>query len=318
MKKNLKQFIIKSAILMMILLGVTFLFRFPIDYYNLAMLSMNKATRIFSKSDALKIMGLAVLFFTLYFKKQIGAIKHEKQNMLISASLIISGVLVVAAYYFLRYLANINGITACFYYYMIIILSLLILMSAFTFFAVGVFSFSYLKIFYGKFKKELGITLILSVIAYNLLMFFQNLWPYFSSSIARILYWMFSPFYPTYLALEKTPILDVNGFVVSIGAPCSGIESLFLFAAFSIGIFVLDHERLKTKTFILSSIVGLIGIYFVNILRLFLLLLTGIYINPDFAVGMFHTNVGWVLFVIYFLIYYYIVTKFIYKKRFTK
>jgi exosortase/archaeosortase family protein len=115
------------------------------------------------------------------------------------------------------------------------------------------------------------------------------------------------------LDMSLTPILDVNGFAVSIGAPCSGIESLFLFAAFSIGIFVLDHKRIKRVPFIISSIIGIIGIYFVNILRLFLLILTGIYVNPDFAVGLFHTNVGWILFVIYFLFYYYIMKKFIYK-----
>lgn len=313
MDKNLKYFLIKSALLLGALLFVTFLFRFPIDYFNLKLFSMNDATRLFSKSDALKIMALTILFFALYYKEKIAKIVHEKQNMLTSTLLVLAGIVSVVIYYFLRYIANLNNVVSGVYFYLTIIASLLSLVVAFAFFTIGIFSFKYLKKFYLELKKPLWITLILAVVAYNLLMLFQNLWPFFSYTISKILFALFNPFFPTMLDMSLTPILDVNGFAVSIGAPCSGIESLFLFAAFSIGIFVLDHKRIKRVPFIISSIIGIIGIYFVNILRLFLLILTGIYVNPDFAVGLFHTNVGWILFVIYFLFYYYIMKKFIYK-----
>jgi len=313
MDKNLKYFMIKSIMLLGILLLVTFLFRFPIDYFKIKLLSMNDATRIFSKSDAIKIMALAILFFTLYYKERIAKIKHDEQRILQSTLLVFTGIIAVVIYYFLRYLANINNIVSGFPFYITLAVSLLSLVVAFILFTIGVFSSKYLKAFYKELKKPLWITLILIIVVYNLLMLFQNLWPFFSSTISRILFTLFSPLFPTFLELSTTPILDVNGFVVSIGAPCSGIESLFLFAAFSIGIYALDHKRLKTIPFIIASIIGVIGIYFVNILRLFLLILTGIYVNPNFAVGLFHTNVGWILFAIYFLIYYYIMRKFIYK-----
>jgi exosortase/archaeosortase family protein len=318
MEKNLKKFAVKSVILVLALLAVTFIFRFPIDYFNLKILAMNTATRIFSKSDALKIMALAILFFALYYKERISKINHEKQNYALSASFIFLGLITVTAYYFLRYLANAYDITTGIYFVIIFIASSICLIVAFALFAVGIFSFKYLKDIYKEFKKELWITGTLTVIAYFLLMLFQSLWPYFSYSITRILYRMFEPFYPVYLELARTPILDVNGFSVAIAAPCAGIESIFLFAAFSIGIYSLDHKRIKKTPFIIATIIGIIGIYFVNILRLFLLILTGIYISPDFAVGMFHTNVGWILFVIYFLIYYYIIRKFIYKPALSK
>lgn len=315
MEKNFKVFLVKSAVLLAVLLGVTFLFRFPIDFFNLKMFSMNEATRIFSKSDAIKIMSLAILFFAMYFKERISGINHEKQNYGKSALLVLAGIIAVAGYYFLRYVANVNNIDGGAWFFFVYSASIILLGAAFALFSVGVFSFGYLKKIYKEFTLQIWITTTLTVVAYFLLMFFQSLWPYFSYSITIILYGMFSPFYPTYLELRESPFLDVSGFGVSIGAPCSGIESLFLFAAFSIGIYALDHKKIKNTPFWIATVIGIVGIYFVNILRLFLLVLTGIYISPDFAVGMFHTNVGWILFVIYFLFYYYIIRKFIYTSK---
>jgi len=318
MEKNLKQFLIKSGILIGALLLVTFLFRFPIDFFNIKLLSMNDATRLFSKSDAIKIMALAIIFFTIYCKDKISKINHEKINFTNTIIFGVAGLIFVTAYYFLRYLANVKDISSGMPFYLMLGASLLSLIFAFAAFTLSIFSFNYLKKFYISLKKEIWITIILSIIAYNILMWFQSLWPLFTNSISRLLISMFSPFFPTYLELGPVPLLDVNGFVVTIGAPCSGIESLFLFIAFSIGIYVLDHQKIKKIRFVLFSIIGLVGIYFVNVLRLFLLILTGIYISPDFAVGMFHTNVGWILFAIYFLIYYYIIRKFIYNKPHSK
>jgi exosortase/archaeosortase family protein len=315
MEKNLKTFMIKGAVLIALLFGVTFLFRFFIDFLNIGLLSMNNATRLFSKSDALKILALTVLFFGLYYKEKIIKISHDKQPKVASILFGTAGFFAVAFYYYLRYIANVYGIESGRSMILIQIASMITLVIAFALFLVAAFSFSYLKKFYHELKKPLLITSGIAIAAYFLMMWFQSLWPLFTNSITRILYALFNPLYPTYVEMGRAPLLDVNGFVVSIGAPCSGIESIFLFAAFSIGIYVLDHQRLQKRKFLIASLIGIVGIYFVNILRLFLLILTGIYISPDFAVGMFHSNVGWILFALYFLCYYYLIRKFIYLKK---
>lgn len=312
MERNLKLLLIKGGVLVGVLLGVTFLFRFPIDYFHLELLRMNEATRLFSKSDALKVLALAILFFALYYRERIARVKHEKQDFWVSSAFISGGFLFVVAYYALRYLANLHGITSGWQLLLVMLASAFSLALSFSCFAVGVFSWPYLRRLYASFRKELWVACALSVLAYALLMLFQGLWPLFSYAISRLLFVMFSPFYATHLEFDASPVLTVDSFTVSIGPPCSGIESLFLFAAFSLGVYALDHRRLKKGWFLFSSLLGLVGIYFVNVARLFLLVLTGIYVSPSFAVGMFHTNVGWILFAIYFMIYYYIITKFIY------
>jgi exosortase/archaeosortase family protein len=318
MEKNVKLFMIKSGVFLGILLAVSVLFRFSFDFFTITALSMNEATRIFSKSDALKVIALSVLFFGLYYKDKIARISHEKQNNTTIVILIMSGLMMISFYYFLRYIANAFNVVSGFYFYLIFILSLISLVFSFAFFAVSVFSWNYIMRFYEKFKVPVFVTSLLALSGYFLLMFFQGLWPMFVYPITKILFFLFRPFYPVYMELHEAPLMDVDGFVVSIGAACSGIESLFLFVAFSIGIFVLDHEKLNKNRFLIYSVIGIIGIYFVNILRLFLLILTGVHISPEFAVGIFHSNIGWLMFVIYFAIYYYFMRKFIYKKTVPK
>jgi exosortase/archaeosortase family protein len=313
MEKNLKTFIRKSIIFIFLILAVMFFFKFPIDLFNLALLKNDTTNRLFSKSDALKILSLAVLFFTMYFKERISKIGHEKPKLAQQAICFFTGLVLVSAYYLLRYLGNLYEIKEGIFLFFISMGSLIALVHAFAFFSVSVFSFDYLKRFYSSFKKELWVTALLCVIAYNLLMLVQGQWYLFSNSITILLFNMFNPFFPSAYSLEgDVPLLQVNDFLVAIGAPCSGIESMFLFAAFAIGIFALDCKRMRKVAFLVSAVLGLIGIYFVNLIRLFLLMLVGIYINPEFAVGMFHTNVGWLLFVIYFLCYYLIIKTFIY------
>jgi hypothetical protein len=136
--------------------------------------------------------------------------------------------------------------------------------------------------------------------------------------ISTILYILLSPLYPTTLYSATAPILEIGNFAVSIGPPCSGIDSMFLFIAFFAAIFALDHKKLKTVPFIITTIVGIIGTYIVNIIRLLLLMIIGVEISPRLAVGIFHTNAGWLFFVLYFISYYLVTKRFIYKKGLLK
>ncbi|MBN2142786.1 exosortase/archaeosortase family protein [Candidatus Woesearchaeota archaeon] len=318
-RKNTKEFIIKGVILVAIFLGVTFLFRFPIDYFHLTLLRMTEATRVFSKSDGLKVFALAGMFFTLYYQRRINNIAHPKQDIPKTVIFGILGFLLVTAYYGLRFISNAYEITSGPSFYAVYASSILVLVIAFGSFLLATFSFDYLKRFYSEFRKELWITAIAAVICYNLLMFFQNQWRLFSATITNILAFLFQPLFPTsYSLIGEAPLLQVSNFTVSIGPPCSGIESMFLFVAFSVGIFALDHAKMRKLPYLGASLLGFVGVYFVNILRLFLLMLTGIYVSPEFAVGLFHTNIGWLLFVIYFLCYYLVMKRFIYYASSTK
>ncbi|MEM4398030.1 MAG: archaeosortase/exosortase family protein, partial [Candidatus Woesearchaeota archaeon] len=75
----------------------------------------------------------------------------------------------------------------------------------------------------------------------------------------------------------------------------------------------VDRKRLKIIQTIIAFILGLIGMFLTNMIRILLLFIIGAYVSADFALGMFHNNIGWILFIIYFYLFFKIIRKFIYK-----
>lgn len=316
MEKNLKKFLTKAIILVAVIYFTRVLFQFPVEYFNLALFKQTIASRLFSKIDGLKVLSIVVIFFAFYYRKKVAEIDYGRFNLKSSLIFLLLGELAVASYYLVRFLANYYEITQGTILYITQLIIFFILVSAFSLFVISVFSLSYLKKFVKFFKKELIITLIISIILYNLLIFFQNQWYVISKGVADILFFILSLFYDVlYYFNGNAPVLEINNFAVSIGAPCSGIDSMFLFISFFAAIYALDHKRLKKSIFFTVFIVGFIGVYIVNVLRLLLLILVGIHISPRFAVGLFHTNAGWVFFLAYFLIYYLVIKKFIYQSN---
>ena len=98
-----------------------------------------------------------------------------------------------------------------------------------------------------------------------------------------------------------TPMLNVESFTVAVGAPCSGLESLTMFLGLSILLFIYERENLNPKRFAVTMLIGLLGVFILNIIRMSLLMAIGTR-HPDFALGLFHSNAGWMFFSIFVLI----------------
>ena len=77
------------------------------------------------------------------------------------------------------------------------------------------------------------------------------------------------------------------------------------------------HEINRRRAFALF-IPGMAGMFGVNILRIYLLYLMAIYISVDFALSAFHSNIGWILFVLYFVVFEYFSYSWIRKWDFKK
>ncbi|GIU70303.1 MAG: hypothetical protein KatS3mg002_1539 [Candidatus Woesearchaeota archaeon] len=188
----------------------------------------------------------------------------------------------------------------------------------------SIFGISFTKYELKEYRKEILFFIIASVVFFILMLLVQNLWSYFSGAISEILYRIFSlffdnvtykPFVSSFTMTEGGgPLLGINNFRAIVGKPCSGIDSFLLFTSLYALIFILDYKRLKKGLAIALFFVGALGMFLTNILRIFLLFIIGAYYDPKFAVGLFHTNAGWILFIIYFFAYWSIVSKYIYKK----
>ncbi|MEA3515425.1 MAG: archaeosortase/exosortase family protein [Nanoarchaeota archaeon] len=73
------------------------------------------------------------------------------------------------------------------------------------------------------------------------------------------------------------------------------MDSILFFIAFFSALFVLDHNKIKRKSYIIFFIIGFIGMLFINVLRLLLLILVGLHISEELAGGIFHTNAACII-----------------------
>jgi len=261
------------------------------------------------------LVGLVAFLVTTYKKLVcIKSFKFSKNQI----GFIIVAVLTLISHYVFNY--YVNAYTS--YFMQNVIFWSIVKFSFNVFFVIflglGIFGLNFIRYFLKEYKREILIFAAVSIGFFFLMLTFQNLWTIFSSTITQVLYWFFKIFYNDVgysLSSSNGPMLRLMSFSATIGKPCSGIDSLLLFTTLYLLIISLDYKRLKKPLTILFYFIGAAGMFLTNIIRIFLLFLVGVYISPTFAVGMFHTNIGWILFLIYFFIFYAIARKIIYKKE---
>lgn len=190
---------------------------------------------------------------------------------------------------------------------------------------LGVFGLDFTKHMLKTYKNQILTTIIVTVAFFILMLLVQNLWTYFSSAISEMLYRVFSiffenvtykPFVASFTMQEGGgPLLGINGFRAIVGKPCSGIDSFLLFTSLYVLIFILDYRKLDRSKAAFAYLIGIIGMFLVNTVRILLLFIIGAYVDRDFAIGLFHTNAGWLLFIVYFFVFWFIASKYIYLKK---
>lgn len=99
--------------------------------------------------------------------------------------------------------------------------------------------------------------------------------------------------------------INFDGFEVSISYPCSGIESMTVFLSAVIAYFIAIKGK-NIKRMFICTVVGIIALYFMNILRILLIILVGYHFGKE-AMFFTHNNLGWIMFVIGMGVFWYLV-----------
>ena len=166
----------------------------------------------------------------------------------------------------------------------------------------GIFGLKFLMSFAKRFWKELSACLGISIV-YDIAIFqVWKLWTLFSGGVLHAVHFLLSLISSNVQVLYPRTII-VNDFAVSIAEACSGLDSLFLFSSLYLLIAILDFKEFNKIKLIGMFIPAAVGLYLVNIFRVYLLIAIGAYISPDLAIKLFHTYLGMVLFIIFFFIF---------------
>lgn len=167
---------------------------------------------------------------------------------------------------------------------------------------LSVFGYSYSVKFFHRFRKYLALSAGISAVFYFAIFYIWKFWPILSTGV------MYSVYALLKLSFESARIvppltLIVEGFAVKIEQACSGVDSIFLFSALYILLAIIDRKVFDLRKILTALPLALIGLYGVNILRVYLLVLFGVLISPELTVKLFHTYLGMILFIIYFALF---------------
>lgn len=317
------QFLIKTFLVIFIFFIVrsgTSLFLTKTLFYK-KYLSITQEFYLYHGAD-FNLIVQAILFvviaFIIYNKDKLKNLRTYTISKKQAIIFFLIAILFLVLHYYLKYYIKSNMDYALQHNLLFAIIKLSINILFIVFIALAVYNVAFIKDFIKEYKKSLFVFSLIGILYFIAISLFQKLWFFFSTIVTKALYFLLSLSHKNItisLANKDGPLLGVKDFIVSIGKPCSGVDSMLLFASLYAMIFVIDRDRINKKRMLLLFLPGLIGIFLFNILRVYLLMLIGIHYDAQFAVGLFHQNVGWVLFIVYFAVFYLVFKNYLYAKK---
>lgn len=254
----------------------------------------------------------AAIICFLIIRERVMKLKQERINWTFSVFFIAANLFSFMAYVILnlRIIEQAGGsyLLLSFARYMLI----LVMASSLAF---ALFGFWNAVRFARKFRYQIMAGLVLSWLFLNFYSYIQKLWPYFSWIVAKISYFLLGIFYKdVFLRYESTmfgnvyhhiPTVGTPEHAVAIFKPCSGIEGISLFLLFFTIIAIIEWKTVNRKRLLLLYPLGVLLMFLINIIRITFLIIAGIEISPEFALGGFHSNFGWILFAVFFFVFMY-------------
>lgn len=291
MEKGFKQFLWKTGIFVTVFIIFSLIIGskiFTADFINLWKIS------IYTRIGYILLFSIAG--FILLYRQRLTHFKKFKYKPKDALMLIISIITLIGFYLIEIYSAQIP----------VTILNLILVhilgISIFLFLATGIYGIDFSKHFIKNFKKELIYFLIFGIVVYAFMNFVWNLWPYLSLAVLKVTQFLLNLIGIEVLVLGPSTI-SIQGFAAQIAEACSGIYSIFIFAALYLFIVLLDWNKINKNKAAALFIPAILGAFLFNILRVFILMLVGAYVSRNLALGLYHSYSGMIFFLIYFLVF---------------
>jgi exosortase E/protease (VPEID-CTERM system) len=126
----------------------------------------------------------------------------------------------------------------------------------------------------------------------------QEGWNSLSSATLTLSHWFLTLYEPNVLLDNEHRILGVGNFKVQVFGACSGYEGVALIVAF-LPIYIWVFRRdLRFPNVLLLLPIGIAAIWVLNALRIAVLVSIGSHVSPAVAVQGFHSEAGWISFLV--------------------
>lgn len=126
----------------------------------------------------------------------------------------------------------------------------------------------------------------------------EETWAELSDATLQLSYWIAKSLDSGTFIDASTRVLGAGNFSVRIFAACSGYEGMILIAAFLAGYILLFRKSLRFPNILVLFPLAMAAIWILNSVRIALLVLIGAHLSPDIALGGFHSQFGWISFLL--------------------
>lgn len=321
--KGLWQFTARSALFLAILFAVylAIFMWFRHTQFFLANLQLGEDYYIpfltgLRKTDFLNAALFAAIAFSIWNREKLAKLKPTERNAKETATFAVLAAAVLIGHYAFKYLLVQTAPSAS---GLVVLAKYLFNIGFVALLAYACYTQRTLHALTRKHWRSMLAFAGIAVAYFFLIQLFQKIWYPLSHFVSLAVKTLLSLNFATvsYSAgnLTTGPRIGVQGFRVGISDACSGIDSLLLFISLYSLIFILDYKRMHVKRMWALLLPGLAMTIAYNILRIYALILVGVYIDPEFAVDTFHTNAGWILFLLFFIIFWHFGSKWVYKKK---
>jgi exosortase/archaeosortase family protein len=246
-----------------------------------------------------KMVLVSTIAFVLYERESLQKIKippYNKKNLLyVFLSFLLIPVFFLTAQSLLRQPTMYANIPLLLITHILLILIPILLIP-------GVFGTAFIRTFIREYKKQILIAVAMGVLFDISIFYVWKLWPIFSTMVLHAVYFLLSLTFKEVYIVPPFGIFLTN-FVVFIEEACSGVDSLYLFSLLYLLLAFLDWRKFNKKKLLLMFVPSIIGLFAVNILRVYVLILAGVLVSPELTVTLFHTYIGMIFFIIYFILF---------------
>lgn len=148
------------------------------------------------------------------------------------------------------------------------------------------------------FRFQWGIAMLLSLSIWGFAALTQDYWKHFVGLTFSLVSSALELLHGQVISLPEEHIIGLNDFLVKVDAQCSGYEGIGLVTAF-VAVFLYSFRKdFRFPNALILFPLGALLIWLFNLLRIMILILIGAHWSPEIAVWGFHTQAGWIAFIL--------------------
>lgn len=128
--------------------------------------------------------------------------------------------------------------------------------------------------------------------------FSRNLWETLGDTTLYLVHQLLLVVFDEVFVDVGQRLLGIGDFIVEVGQPCSGYEGIGMVSVFTSLYLYMFRKELRFPNALLLFPIGILTIWLFNFLRISVLIVIGAKISPEMALNGFHSQAGWIAFLL--------------------